>query len=95
MLMCPGLNKDTREELVLNTLTDLLIDGASDFQQSLQAAIPYGTFQAFIEEDAPEDAIVFTAETSTPRMPSCSRPRWTRPFRRWPKRAFPRIRWTA
>ncbi|MBQ3425279.1 MAG: insulinase family protein [Clostridia bacterium] len=66
MLMCPGLNKDTREELVLNTLTDLLIDGASDFQQSLQAAIPYGTFQAFIEEDAPEDAIVFTAENVNP-----------------------------
>ena len=59
--VCPGLNRDTQTELVLNTLTDLLIDGASNFQQSLQEAIPYGSFAAYIEEDGPEDAIVFVA----------------------------------
>ena len=60
--VCPGLNQDTREELVLNTLTDLLVDDASQLQQNLQAAMPYGTFYSYIEEDGPEDAIVFLAE---------------------------------
>ena len=65
-VVCPGLNRDLREELVLNTLTDLLINGASDFQQSLQQALPYGNFSSYIEINGPEDAIIFAAENVDP-----------------------------
>ena len=63
VFVCPGLNQDPREELVLNTLTDLLIDDASGLQQGLKAALPYGTFYSYIEEDAPQSAIVFIADS--------------------------------
>ena len=59
--VCPGLKDDPQQELVLNTLTDLLIDGASSYQQSLQKALPYGSFGAFIEEEGPEYAIMLYA----------------------------------
>ena len=65
-IVCPGLNQDPEREMVLNTLTDLLVDGASNFQQSLQEAIPYGNFAAYIETEGPEDAIVFLAENVDP-----------------------------
>ena len=61
-IVCPGLNQDLQEELVLNTLTDLLYDNASALQQNLQEKLPYGSFYSFIDTDGPEDAIIFIAE---------------------------------
>ena len=58
-ILCPGT--DDQQELILNTLTDLLSDNASALQQSLQAALPSGSFASFISTDGPEDAIVFQA----------------------------------
>ena len=43
--VCPGLRNDLKQELVINTLTDLFADDSSDFQQSFQKALPYGTFE--------------------------------------------------
>ncbi len=60
VIVCPGT--DDQQELILNTLTDLLSDNASALQQSLQSALPSGTFYAFISTDGPEDAIVIVAE---------------------------------
>ena len=65
-IVCPGLNQDLEQEMVLNTLTDLLVDGASNYQQSLQEAIPYGDFAAYIETEGPEDAIMFVASNVDP-----------------------------
>ena len=59
--VCPGLKEDPQEELVLNTLTDLLIVDASPLQQQLKKVLPSGTFATYIDTDAPEDAIVFYA----------------------------------
>ncbi len=64
--VCPGLKDDGQQELLMNTLTDLLADGASDFQQSLQQALPYGSFTAYIEQAGPEFAIVFRADNVDP-----------------------------
>ncbi len=64
--VCPSLKDDPREELLLNTLTDLLIADASPFQQELKKALPSGTFASYIEMDAPEDAIVFYAANINP-----------------------------
>ena len=64
--VCEGLNADLQQELIMNTLTDLLSDGASNFQQSLQEALPYGDFGVYIEIDGPEDAIVFYADNVDP-----------------------------
>ena len=64
--VCPGLKDDPQEELVLNTLTDLLIAEASPLQQQLKKALPSGTFASYIELDAPEDAIVFYAANINP-----------------------------
>ncbi len=61
MFVCPGLKEDPQQELVLNTMTDLLVDDASGLQQSLQEALPYGQFYSYIEEDGPEYAIMFIA----------------------------------
>ena len=43
--VCPGLRNDLKQELVINTLTDLFADDSSDLQQSFQKALPYGTFE--------------------------------------------------
>ena len=59
--VCPGLKDDPQEELILNTLTDLLAADASPLMQNLRKALPSGSFASYIELDAPEDAIVFYA----------------------------------
>ena len=59
--VCPGLKDDPREELVLNTLTDLLVPDSSPLMQNLKRALPSGSFAAYIELDGPEDSIVFHA----------------------------------
>ena len=64
--VCPGLKDDPQEELILNTLTDLLIVDASPLQQQLKKVLPSGTFATYIEMDAPEDAIVFYAANINP-----------------------------
>ena len=64
--VCPGLKDDREQTLLMNTLTDLLSDDASNFQQSLQEALPYGSFGAYIELDGPEGAIVFHATNINP-----------------------------
>ena len=60
IIPCPGTGAE--DELILNTLTDLLTDNASVLQQSLQSAIPGGSFSSFTSPDGPDDAIVFVAE---------------------------------
>ena len=65
-IVCPGLNQDLQEEMVLNTLTDLLIVDASPLMQSLRKALPNGSFATFIEMDGPEDLILFTADNVNP-----------------------------
>lgn len=62
LFVCPGLNRDEGQEMILNTMTDLLYDDASSLQQGLQAELPYGTFYSYIDEDGPEDAIAFIAQ---------------------------------
>ncbi len=64
--VCPGLKQTLGDELALDTMTDLFMANASDLQQRLQAAIPYGTFYAYIEMDGPEDAIMFAASNVDP-----------------------------
>jgi len=59
--LCPGLKDDPQEELVLNTLTDLLNPDASPLMLSLKKALPSGTFGSYIECDGPVDAIMFYA----------------------------------
>ncbi len=59
--LCPGLNKDPQEELVLNTLTDLLLSGSSPLMQNLKKALPSGSFGSYIELNGPEDMICFYA----------------------------------
>ena len=64
--VCPGLNRDPQQVLVMNTLTGLLVDDGSGFQQSLRQALPYGSFSASIYVHGPEDAIVFIASNVNP-----------------------------
>ena len=64
--ICPGLKDDAEEELVLNTLTDLLIADASPLMQSLKKALPSGSFASYIETEGPEDAILFVAQNVDP-----------------------------
>jgi len=60
--LCPGLKDDPAEELVLNTLTDLMIADGSPLMQELKRALPSGSFGSYIDLDGPEDMIVFYAE---------------------------------
>ena len=64
--VCPGLKQILADELVLDTMTDLFIANASNLQQRLQEAIPYGSFAAYIEMNGPEDAIMFMANNVDP-----------------------------
>ena len=59
--ICPGLNQDREQELVLNTLTDLLASDSSVLMQRLRQELPYGYFGAYIDRSGPEDAISFYA----------------------------------
>ncbi len=64
--VCPGLRQNLEQELVLDTMTDLLTASASDMQQRLKEALPYGTFGAYIDMDGPEDDIIFVADNVDP-----------------------------
>ena len=64
--VCPGLNQDPQEELVLNTLTDLLVVDASPLMQALKKALPSGQFASYIELDGPEDLIVVYGSNLNP-----------------------------
>lgn len=59
--VCPGVKEDPQTELVLNTLTDLMIDSASPLMQGLKKALPAGSFATYIETQGPEDAVVVYA----------------------------------
>ena len=63
-IICPGA--DLQEQLVLNTLTDLLTADASPVSQAFKDALPYGDFSCYIETTGPEPAIVFTANNIQP-----------------------------
>ena len=65
-IICPGLRENREQELILNTLTDLLKDGGSVLQQSFQEALPYGNLHCYIELYGPDDAIVFIARNVDP-----------------------------
>ena len=60
--VCPGLRADEQEELVMNTLTDLLVSDSSPLKIALKRALPSGQFSCYIDTTAPDDAIVFSAE---------------------------------
>ena len=64
--LCPGLKEDRDQELVLNTLTDILTTDGSVLQQSFQEALPYGELACFMEMYGPDDAIVFCARNVDP-----------------------------
>ena len=64
--VCPGLRENRQQELILNTLTDLLKDGGSALQQSFREALPYGDLHCYIEFYGPDDAIVFIARNVDP-----------------------------
>ena len=65
-IICPGLKEDREQELVLNTLTDLLLANGSVLQQSFQEVLPYGDLRCYIELNGPDDAIVFVARNVDP-----------------------------
>ena len=64
--VCPGLREEREQELVLNTLTDLLTDDGSCLARSFYEALPYGDLHCYIELYGPDDAIVFIARNVDP-----------------------------
>ena len=52
--VCPGLKENARDEMVLNTLTDVLIANASPLMQKLKDALPTGSYSCSIDTDGPE-----------------------------------------
>ena len=65
-IMCPGLKDDPDEEMIYNTLTDLLTSDGSPLMQNLKRALPRGSFGSYIEIDGPEDMITFIAMNVNP-----------------------------
>ena len=61
-ILCPGLNEDPEAELLMNTLTDVLVSDGSSLMQTLKTELPSGRFATYIELDGPVDMIVFYAE---------------------------------
>ena len=60
--ICPGANGNEKEELILNTLTDLMVADGSNLMLTLKRVLPSGRFATYIELDGPEDMIVFYAD---------------------------------
>ena len=67
-ILCPGLKDNPDEEMVLNTLTDLLVSDSSPLMQALQKAMPSGSFSCYIETTAPDDAIQFVGSNLNPEQ---------------------------
>ena len=65
-IVCPGLKENREQELILNTLTDLLTNEGSVLQQSFRKVLPYGKLHCYIEMYGPDDAIVFVARNVDP-----------------------------
>ena len=57
--LCPGLKELTMDEMVLNTLTDLLMNDRSPMMKRLKEALPYGYFGTYFEYSGPQDMVVF------------------------------------
>ena len=64
--LCPGLKADLDEEMVLNTMTDVLVSPSSPLSQALRKVLPSASFATYISTDAPDDAIVFIAQNVNP-----------------------------
>lgn len=64
--VCPGLKDDLEQDVLMTTLTDLFLDGASNLMQSLQEALPYGGFLCYNDPRGPEKAITFIAANVNP-----------------------------
>ena len=65
-ILCPGAKDDPKQELILNTLTDLMLADGSPLIQTLKRKIPSGSFGTYIELDGPEDMVVFYAQNVDP-----------------------------
>lgn len=59
-ILAPGAEGE--QELILNTLTDLLTTAASPLSQKLTELLPYGSFSCYIMEASPEPALVFVMD---------------------------------
>ena len=59
-IVCPGAEGE--EQMVLNTLTDLMSASASSMSQAISKALPTADFSTYIETAGPEPAIVFVAQ---------------------------------
>ena len=57
--LCPGLKEKVMDEMVLNTLTDLLMNDQSPLMKRLKAALPSGYFYTYFEYSGPQDMVVF------------------------------------
>ena len=62
--LCPGL--DERQELILNTLTDLLSADSSCFQQAVREKLPSSSASCYVETRAPEFAVMFELNEADP-----------------------------
>ena len=62
-IVCPGLKDNPEEELVLNTLTDVLVADGSPLKLKLREAYPSAKLSCYIDTDGPEAALVFSAES--------------------------------
>ena len=58
--LCPDLKDRIMDEMVLNTLTDLLMNDQSPLMKRLKEALPYGYFYTYFEYSGPQDMVVFT-----------------------------------
>ncbi len=65
-IVCPGLRDDAHEQLVMNTLTDLLVTESSAMSLAVRRALPTADFATYIDDSAPDDAIVFVASSVNP-----------------------------
>ena len=59
--VCPGAKGNLQEELLLDTLTDLLSADASPLMQDLEKALPSGEFDCATVADGPEILVMFEA----------------------------------
>ena len=59
VFLCPNLKENQQEEMVLNTLTDLMAADASPVTRCLREVLPAAFLSTWISMGTPEDAIIF------------------------------------
>ena len=65
-IVIPGLKEKKEDELLINTLTDILVADSSPLMIALKKALPSAVFSCYVQTEGPEELLLFKEEQAEP-----------------------------